>query len=370
MKVLLDSLVGTILDMNIRVPRVALENNIIVFRKPGQLSRIVQREISPYKHFDKILKLGRFTAGDDVIIQDNWNKLVSETGVKEEDAKNEVFKNDNKTAGLKLNIIGYFLAQGLPKPRLATQVVHQGRRLICARKGRFSAHEDQTILSFVKTKGKKWSELARLLARTNPTTVRERHQVLLREGATRKGQYTVEESLVILADILADNPNILEEKTPVTPETCRDIASKLGRNHASVCYHWKEVLEPTLLRYLAGTLHTDIREDLVSYLLVQGVKYAQEVDWEELTKLPEFAGATPRYLQNTYRNMVQHARDKNPDMSIAEITTEQVKHYMDNRLVQRKENLQGCVKENSLKRAKTQKTIIEYYLSNVILLRN
>merc|ERR1712130_227038 len=72
-------------------------------------------------------------------------------------------------------------------------------------------------------------------------------------------------------------------------------------------------------------------EDLLNHLLKQGVKYNQEVDWEELTKLPQFSGTTAPYLQHTYRTLVSHTRDKYPDTTKAERTTELVKKFWDNR---------------------------------------
>ena len=42
----LDTLADSVLDRNIQVPRVSLQNNLIVYRSPGILTRIVRTELS------------------------------------------------------------------------------------------------------------------------------------------------------------------------------------------------------------------------------------------------------------------------------------------------------------------------------------
>merc|ERR1712098_501998 len=139
-----------------------------------------------------------------------------------------------------------------------------------------------------------------------------------------------EESKLIITEVLTANKNTLGNKI-VTKDTCKKIGEKLHRDYVSVYDHWRYILEPTLKMYKAGTLGKDFREDLLNHLLQQGVKYSQEVDWEELTKLPQFSGTTAPYLQLTYRNLVAQTGNKYPDTTKAERTTEFVKKYWDNR---------------------------------------
>merc|ERR1719350_2488971 len=128
---------------------------------------------------DTRIIVGKFTAAENELIQDNWAKLIEEMNMKEEEAKNSLFMNDNlKKKGLKLNIVGYYLSQGLPRPRLATEVLHRARVLRCSTVGKFSAEEDAKILAFVEREGKKFSELTRLLARTSHSSVQGRYEVL------------------------------------------------------------------------------------------------------------------------------------------------------------------------------------------------
>merc|ERR1740137_376713 len=105
------------------------------------------------------------------------------------------------------------------------------------------------------------------------------------------------------------------------------IGGKLERDYVSVKEHWNYVLKPMLLRHHAGTAHVDIREALINYLVENNMKYAQDVDWKEVAKLPEFVGTTPSYLQMTYRSMKQNTGAKYERMSKVELTTEAVQSY-------------------------------------------
>merc|ERR1719318_353351 len=173
--------------------------------------------------------VGRFTAAEDKLIQDNLDKLIEEMNMTEEEAKNSLFMNDNlKKKSLELNIVGYYLSQGLPRPRLATEVIHRARVLRCSNVGKkFSAEDDAKILAFVERQGKKWSELARQLARTTASSVQQRYEVLT-GGRDVKGPYTVEEDKLILKEIFRANPDILRNRI-LTTETCDRIGQSIGR---------------------------------------------------------------------------------------------------------------------------------------------
>jgi len=356
-KELMDIMVKHILDADIYVQKVALNCNVSIFRKPGNL-KVIRRNTLP-KDLDVSIKVGKFTVADDEVIQQNWDSLIIRTGISEEEAKEELFNHEkkDKVIGLKSNIVGYFLAQGLPDIRLATEVIQRARIILCARKGKFTAEEDTTILQFVEKEGKKWSELARLMARTEPNVVKRRYEVLT-GGNTVSGHYTMKEDKIILREVFAVNRNILEDDGTVTEEDWRMIGGKLERYYASVYGHWNRVLKPMLLRHHAGTAHVDIREALINYLVEKNMKYAQDVDWEEVAKLPEFVGTTPAYLRRTYASMQQNTGAKYKRMSKVELTTEAVQSYLEER-----ETTNNREKE---KKEKYQRELISFYLSNIV----
>jgi len=322
----LDTMAGVVLDRNIQVPRVALQNNIVVFKGPGTLTRITKTLLP--KSLTQEITIGKFSPEEDEIIVDNWNKLLTITSISEEAAQKYVFDVPKKdeSVGKKQNILGYFLGQGLPRPRLATEVFQRARQKRCGNLFReFTPEDDKILLEFVKTEGRKWSKLARLLNRTSHSIVARRYEILV-EGQKRKGGLTVEESLVILKEMIVANPNVLDDRI-VAKATCKKIGEKIKRNDRSVLNHWRRVLEPTLLMHKAGTLGNDIREDMLNYLLEKDVKYNQDVNWEELTKLPQFAGTTATYLQMKYQSMLRGAEIKYPNTSKADRTTKWVKKW-------------------------------------------
>jgi len=325
----LDTLARAILVQNIRVPRVALLNNVVVFKKPGKLSIIQRRELP--KNLPQEIKTGKFSPDEDETLLHNYDKLIAETNTNEEDAQNAVFniKNKDKITGKKLNILGYYLGQDLTSPRLATEIIQRTRQLKCGNMfTELTPTEDKIILEFVKTNGEKWAELARLLNRACDSTVKRRYEVLT--GKNRKGEFTIDESKIVLTLILTAEKNTLVNGI-VTDETCKKIGEKLQRDYKGVYKHWRNVLEPILKMYKAETLDKDIRGDLLNHLLQQDTKYSQDVDWEELTKLPQFSGTTSHYLRSIYATLMTSTRNTYPDTTRAERTTELVKKYWDNR---------------------------------------
>jgi len=325
----LDTLARAILVQNIRVPRVALLNNVVVFKKPGKLSIIQRRELP--KNLPQEIKTGKFSPDEDETLLHNYDKLIAETNTNKEDAQNAVFniKNKDKITGKKLNILGYYLGQDLTSPRLATEIIQRTRQLKCGNMfTELTPTEDKIILEFVKSNGEKWAELARLLNRACNSTVKRRYEVLT--GKNRKGEFTIDESKIVLTLILTAEKNTLVNGI-VTDETCKKIGEKLQRDYKGVYKHWRNVLEPILKMYKAETLDKDIRGDLLNHLLQQGTKYSQDVDWEELAKLPQFSGTTSHYLRCIYATLMTSTRNTYPDTTRAERTTELVKKFWDNR---------------------------------------
>jgi len=356
-----DVMAKHILEENITVMTVALKCNLSVVKKPGQVTPIPRSDFP--KDLDKAIKVGKFTIADDELIQRNWDNLIVETGITQEDAIRNLFEIEqkDKVIGLKCNLIGYYLAQGLPDIRLATEVIHRARIILCARKGKFNSDEDRTIIQFVEEKGKKWLELARLLARTQPTALSRRYEVLT-GGNTLRGPYTMEEDKIILREVFTVNRDILEDGT-ITEEDWKMIGGKLERYSRNVYLHWNVVLKPMLLRHHAGIVNVDIREALINYLVEKNMKYAQDVDWVEVAKLPEFACTTPAYLRFKYQNMQTHTGRKYERMSKAELTSDAMQSCMGEREAN---NLDSYNEEQKEKKEKYQRELINFYLSNIV----
>merc|ERR1719318_2276516 len=208
----LDIMTGHILGRNIKVQAVALETNVSLFRT--NLSIIQRKDLPKAEVLDPKIKIGKFSPQDDEIILNNWCQLYKDTQSKldleEKDAVKEIFVNTDKDKGLKNNVLGYYLTQGLPDIRLATQVFQRARVLLCATKGEFTAEEDKVIIDFVEEEGRKWSALAKQLGRTNSATVKARYEALTNEY--KSGSYTLSDDKTILTEVFAvdrDGKNIV-----------------------------------------------------------------------------------------------------------------------------------------------------------------
>jgi len=324
-----DILVSHILGLNIKVPKLALENNIMIVK--GNLRNIYRGELP--KDVSSDIKVGRFTIAADEIIKNNWNKLISEVDLKKEEVKviEELFvDNRHKEFELKKNIVGFFLSQDLPDIRLATEVQHRAKLLLWSQTGKFTPEEDQMIIDFVEKKGNTWIKLSRLMRRRE-SVVKLRFELLQSKKENTSGKFKANENEIILLEIFEINQKNMLEGGKISKEDWQEIGKKLNRVPASVDQHWRQVLLPTLKRYHAGTLSTDLKEVLVSHMRENKLNYSQDVDWKQLVKLPQFAGTTPYYLGQMLNKIRSSVQQKHPEISAAEITAETLQWYLDNR---------------------------------------
>jgi len=349
---LIDTMVGYILAENIRVPMIALLYNVSVFQ--NNLDGIPRKSFP--NNLDTEIKVGRFTARDDQIIMENWSFLQKQTKrepfLEENEATTEIFLNAVKDQGLKNNIVGHFLSQGLPNARLATEVFHRAKILLCAKKGFFSPEEDQIITQFVEKEGRKWAALAKRLERS-ARAVKERYEVMTNEYEVKDSQFTAGEDEIIICEVFNANKNILMEKN-ITTEDWKRIGKKLGRNHLHVQQRWSTCLEPTLTRHHAGTLNMDIRKVLLEHLLENNMQFAQDVDWKELAMLPKFAGATSQYLHRKWQDMRTSTRRNYPELSEDKLNTEEIQRWYNN-----------SKRNNTEKKDAYYEGLVAFYLANI-----
>jgi len=351
MNSVIDMMVEYILHRNILVSKVALDYNYSIVS--ANMSRMIERSEFP-KILDPTIKVLKFSPSDDATIEKNWKSLIhGELNLKEEKAKREVFENVNEEEdiGLKSNIIGYFLSQGLPDVRLATDVFHRCRILKCFTRRSFTSEEDETILEFVKTNGRKFAQLGKLLTRSRGS-VRNRYELLALTDNSKGGtSYTLEDDRIILTELFAANRNILSDGR-IELRDWEKIGKMLQRNPKNVRHHFHGQVEPRLLRYHAGNLVLDMKEVLIDHMVEQNMMHAQDVDWKELVKLPKFAGCNARYLQDLHANLRMVLR-KEKGMGPDQTTSLEIQKYLRSSLR----------REPSRKSEIYTKHIIDIYLS-------
>merc|ERR1719154_593996 len=144
------------------------------------------------------------------------------------------------------------------------------------------------------------------------------------------GPFEANEDEKLIVEVFKVNKNAVEDGKIVKKDWQR-IGKQLKRCPDSVRQHWMKTLLPTLKRYHAGTLSTDMKEVLVNYMVENKLNYAQDIDWKELEKLPQFAGTTTQYLGTQLGTLQTLVLQKHPELSRSQITAETLQRYLDNR---------------------------------------
>ena len=304
----------------------------------------------------KEITVGRFSKAEDSVIVGNLNELIKVTDLVEKDAIAELFEktsDDDGDIGIKQNIVGYYLAQGLDKVRLASNVFHRARLLLCLKTGHLSRAEDVLILRSVLQGGKEWSKLGREMRRT-PEILINRFELLSSPDNIKHGAYTMEEDQKILVEVFRIKENVLGGDN-LTKHDWEEIANKMQRYHLYLYNHWIGVLEPMLKRYHAGTLHVDVREVLINHMVEQGMDHVQDVDWNKLVKLDKFAGTTAHFLQRKYQDLKKNTRKKYPGLSPEKITSSDIRKYLDN-----------SQRNGVQKRKEREQQLINFYNENIV----
>merc|ERR1739844_560545 len=106
-----------------------------------------------------------------------------------------------------------------------------------------------------------------------------------------------------------------------------DIGAKLNRKPKNVYKHWISVIKPVLTRHIAGVLDVDFKPILIDYMVENGLKFVQDVDWKTLTKLPQFRGTTTTYLQRVHRKVAVGA-SKKYNLTWDQVPAEVVQKYL------------------------------------------
>jgi len=375
---ILDILALYVLASDIQVHQKALDSNITLKSSCFvSMRRSKFEKITKFPIFSGIV-IGSFTCLEDEIIKRNWETLVNTLDLTDKDPK-EIFMNDlettlphseasltkpsanmrritrtnlTKSVNLKRNIVGYYLCQGLPNVRLAIEVFHRAKMLLCASKGDFTPEEDKIIAEFVETEGAKWAKLAKLLGRTSYQPVKYRYALLQTKEQNKKRRYfTVDEVKMIMTEVFRLHENVLDDEN-LTMEQCQNIGKKLNRSGTTVYNHWKNEVEPMLKKYHAGSPEIDLKSVLIQHLLDKGMNYTQEVNWKELVKDTKFAGTTPALLRRTYQNLRSNTKKKYPELRPEELSTVAIQRYLDNR--------------SKYNRKNTYKDLIDFYVENIL----
>ena len=123
---------------------------------------------------------------------------------------------------------------------------------------------------------KPYAELSVLLNRKVASIFR-RYQDLSNEKITKSGQFSLEESCLILKTVLEKgDENLLE--------VSKDLEKSLKRPNVIIQAHYLQILKPLIVMYESETLDVDYNKILYQYLVDKNIKYLHDVIWSELSK--------------------------------------------------------------------------------------
>ena len=309
------------------------------------------------------IKVGKFTAEDEELVEELFMLLAKQAGVEEETLKSELFsRKQDKEFMLKRQLVGFFLLHDLEDRdmRLPVEVVNQLWTMHIS--GTFSKEDDTAIEGWVARNGPvKWPELARSLERSYPgaaESVRCRHQVLRARKLGKTAKSSQENTLssedvrTVIKQVLKQNRKAVEEARGGSVDW-EKISRLLDKPWMTVYNTWRYNIHPTLRRHLAGTLEVDVRPALIQKVREGGWTYSKEVEFFLLASLEEFRGHTSSSLELLYQGMLQAAAKKGGIRTGSQVTIGQLEKWWSSSKMGGK---------TEPKRAREQQ-IIESYLS-------
>ena len=326
----LASVSNLILGMKeLRINSVILHLNVKTVDSFQMNTRPKYKEIKEMKKKGLVV-IGKYNKPKTEMIKARYQQLITEAEVDQENLASELFPTESSpNHKLKRNLVGFYLLQDLPDGhlRLPVDVVAQLGYLLMG--GKFSKAEDAVILAWVEERGATdWTQLAHSLGRRNQNAdgiVLNRYLTL--EAKNKGGEFDVEEIVVILRGILEQKPNALRESSGIS---WIPVAGRLNRNYRVIRNLFVIVIQPTILRYYAGTLEKDVRLLMIQHVKKEGWQYGIDVDFKLLASQPGFEGHTHASLGHLYAGLQMNAMRRTGLESMKEVTVEQVEEYWSN----------------------------------------
>ena len=283
------------------------------------------------------LKVGAMTFKDKERIQEKAEELRLSLGVEKDTFYEELIVDADENCTLKEKIVGHYLSRNLKEPRHPTEVFFQLKKLVAVNKGEYTEEEDRMIMKVVEEHGETpaaWRMLSQSLRRTY-ISVQGRYKVYLKhKDKTTKGKLSTDENIQMLKFIFDKCPDAME--TAVTYDVFKELATIMNRPPVILSKRWHRTLHPLLTRHEAGVLAVDFRLVLLRHCVENNIEYAQDGDWGEIAKLPQFHGTTPAYLAEIYRRVrgdYKQTTEKLTNQTIAQvdITSEVLLEYLQTR---------------------------------------
>ena len=188
--------------------------------------------------------------------------------------------------------------------------------------------------------------VAKLLER-DPKTVHQRIKKLKTGKSAREYKlFTFQEDCSII-----DNAIVNLLKCNSLQDTClsdsNQVATSLNRNERSVSFRWNIQLRAWLLQYYKKSLNLEIRPMLANVIADKFESY-DTIDWNLLTRLPEFAGFTEDILcwifsSKIVSNVSRRLKMKRSQLTLKQIANDAEDYYKNKKILKRVEKRQQQV---------------------------
>ncbi len=227
---------------------------------------------------------------------------------------------DRKISLRKRNVVGCYLAQGLPYIRFSTDVLGRAKLVLYKSNGKFSKEEDKVILAEVKKNGtgnETWQNLAKILKRNSPKNIRRRYESKLKGVSYFSGAFTIEEDKIILEQLFKGKKEIgIKDIEACQRKSLLPAVNKLNRPACNTISHWLFKLKPVLLSFHLGVLHFDWKQSFANYIVVKKPISMQEVDWKDA--IEKFPGQSSVSLRVCLKGWTTKKMTANKDLPLFE----------------------------------------------------
>ena len=333
--------------------KMAFEDNIRIYKVSLDATKYKPAVFNKDSRYRKLLpgvKSNYFNALENKTMNKNTDKLIMRLSgrlkIKEEfkqDIIDKLFSYQDEEHAIKVKeeIVGFILSQGLKEPRHPGEVFNEMRKVVNDKRP-YTEAEDELILDEVDKNGPEASSfkiLERNLQRDRKSIANHYRLKLKHRNKTNVGQFSLEETKMILQTVYDRDPNFLQCKGSYDSVTVLEdgLSVEMNRPPGRISHHWHSYVRPLLSRHDVGVLNVDFKLRLLEYCVENNIKYAQDANWEDIAKLPEFHGTTATYLSVLYaqaRGSCKKYREKLSGFKIEDIdlTSETTLEYLKTRV--------------------------------------
>ena len=201
--------------------------------------------------------------------------------------------------------------------------------------GSFTAEEDAAILAWVEKHGAtRWTELARILGRRYLQAgqyVKQHYEELRgKEKGNRQGAFDSEEFVVLIEEVIKQDPAAFEKPMEDNDLHFKSIASCMGRGRTGIYNMYVRTVHPTVRRHKLGTLEKDVRDELIQQVKENKWNLSADIEFDKLARLPHFEGHNSNSLLKEYAGMLLATMKKFGKNSLREVTVDEVEEWWKN----------------------------------------